>query len=92
MKIRFIEDYAPKDGSGRMYTVDQEFEVREDSARHFISRRKAVAVDGEIAAPAAPKAPDSSFTDAAEERHEKKRGRKPAAISGTSDFETGDDA
>ena len=53
MKIRFIKEYSPKDGSGTVYKVGQECNFTVASANHFITRGAAV----EISAPKRAKKP-----------------------------------
>ena len=72
MKIKFLEACAVKTADGsikRSYEKGKEYYVDESSARHWIVRRKAVAVNGEIASPPAPPAPPSDLSDKAEKRH-----------------------
>lgn len=100
IKVKFLEDCAPKNGSGESFKEGQEIEMPYASAQHWIKRRKALAVGGEIMPPTAPPQADTDVSDAAEERAEeraeKRRGRKPSAVSGHESvneaFATGDDA
>ena len=44
MQIKFTRDYTVKDHEGDTFVAGQIFDMREDSARHFISRGVAVEV------------------------------------------------
>lgn len=95
IKIKFIETCAPKNGSGESFTEGQEIEMPYASAQHWIKRRKALAVGGEITPPPSIPAPNTKVSDAAAEREEKRRGRKPSVVSGhdsvNENFASGDD-
>lgn len=96
IKVKFLEDCAPKNGSGEFFEKGLEIEMPYASAQHWIKRRKAVAVGGEIAPPPTPPEANTDVSDAAEKRAEKRSGRKPSAVSGhdsaNETFATGDDA
>jgi hypothetical protein len=105
MKIKFLESCIVKRADGttkRSYDKDKEYDVRDDTARHWIIRRKAVAVNGEISSPPKPPAPPSGLSDKTEERHNDKQrlknvstsadlGKKPADNSPNAAFSRGED-
>jgi hypothetical protein len=51
MRIRFLQDYQVKDAGGREFKKGQIYDLAPDSARHFLSRRRAEAVSIEFPAP-----------------------------------------
>ena len=52
-EVRFTRSYTVKDGSGKRYKAGEVVDLPEASANHFISRRAAVPVGAEGAAPEA---------------------------------------
>ena len=71
VKIRFIVESAPKDGSGLVYKEGEEHSMSLSSAEHWVKRNKAVFVDGDPQTQKA-QAPQATITDKAEQRRQEK--------------------
>jgi hypothetical protein len=58
MKIRFLQDYQVKDPQGQTFKQGEIYDLAPDSARHFLSRRRAELIATENPKAAPPPAPE----------------------------------